>query len=148
MTRAADVDVNWLAGKLNAGFGWSAIARMAGCSEVDLRRLRDPAVAAADWMRRPANPREIVRDALVRRGFTGDEALILSRLWQGNGARIRSRDLAAGIVGGDAAREVCREAKRRAWEKGIEFAEGAGGYALAPAGLLKISDWAGLRGRP
>lgn len=148
MTRAGDIDIGWVASKRAARIGWADIARMAGCAEADLRRHFDPGATGADWTRRPANPRETVRQALLRQGFTADEALILARLWLANGARCTSRDLSSGIAGGELARELCAEAKRRAWAKGIGFEQGPGGYALSPAGLLKISELAGLKGRP
>ena len=148
MTRAQDVDTRWVVEKARAGFGWAAMARMAGCSELDLRRHHDPSAIAAEWTRRDANPRDKVRAAMLRHGFNRDESLILARLWMANGARCRSKDLAAGISGGEAARELCAETKRRAWNKGIRFEQGPGGFALAPAGLLKISEMADIKGRP
>lgn len=149
MTRAQDVDTAWVADRMRARVPFSAMARMAGCNEVDLRRHHDLTAMTADWLQRPENPRETVRFALVQQGFSRDEALILARLWMSNGARCKSADLAAGIVGGEAARELCAEAKRRAWTKGIGFEQGPGGYALSAQGIAKISKLAGFeRGRP
>lgn len=148
MTRAADIDIGWVAQRRGANMSWAAIANMAGCSEADLRRHYDANAASAGWLRRAVNPRETVRTALRARGFTPDEALILARLWLANGARCKSAELAAGITGGEAAREICSEAKRRAFNQGVRFEIGPGGYALTPGGIQTISGWAGLRGRP
>lgn len=146
--RAADVDIGWVAQRRAANMSWAAIARQAGCAESDLRRHYDAGSQDAGWLRRAANQRETVAKALRARGFTRDEATILSRLWHANGRRCRSVELAAGITGGEAAREICAEAKRRAFNKGVRFEIGPGGYALTPGGIATMSAWAGLRGRP
>lgn len=147
MTRAQDVDADWVAERVRARFGWAAIARMAGCSEMDLRRLHGATSVDAEWTRRPANPRDVVRAAMLRHGFDRNESLILARLFMANGARCRSQDLAAGLASGEAARQLCAETKRRAWTKGIRFEPGSGGFALAADGLLKMSEMADIKGR-
>lgn len=146
--RAADVDHGWVAQRRAARMSWAAIARMAGCAEADLRRHHDPASIKADWTLRPTNPRDQVRRVLRRLGLGPDHALILARLWMANGARCKSADLAAGIAGGEAARELCAEAKRCAFNRGITFAQGPGGFALTSEGLAVIADLAGMTVTP
>ena len=151
MTRAQDVDGTFVASKRAMGASWGAIARMAGCSELDLRREHDfgfkPAVDVIP--RRPESPRDVVAKALRRAGATRDEAMVLARLWMANGARCRSDDLARGIAGGGAAQDVCKGAKQAAKRLGIAFADGPSGFALAAAGVVRISELAGHpRGRP
>lgn len=152
MTRAQDVDGTFVADKRAMGASWGAIARMAGCSEVDLRREHDlgfKKVAADVIPRRAESPRDVVAKALRRAGATRDEATVLARLWMANGARCRSDDLARGIAGGGAAQDVCKEAKKTAKRLGIAFADGPTGFALAAAGVVRISELAGHpRGRP
>lgn len=151
MTRAQDVDGGFVASKRAMGASWGAIARMAGCSELDLRRAHDlgfkPAVDAMP--RRAESPRDVVAKALRRAGATRDEAMVLARLWMANGARCRSDDLARGIAGGGAAQDVCKAAKQTAKRLGIAFADGPTGFALSAAGVVRISELAGHpRGRP
>lgn len=145
--RAADVDIGWVAQRRAAKMSWSAIARMAGCAEADLRRYFDGSAGSVDWLSRAVSPRDTVRTALMAKGFTPDEALILARLWAANGRRCKSIELAAGITGGEAAREICAEAKRRAFNHGIRFEIGPGGYALTPGGIQTIATLAGLKVR-
>lgn len=151
MTRAQDVDMAFVAGKRALGASWSAIARMSGCSEADLRRHHDTGyVAAADVTpKRPDSPRDAVAKALRRAGVHPDSALILARLWQANGARLRSDDLARGIAGGGAAQAACQDAKRAGRRLGIGFVNAVTGFALSGEGVVRISELAGLpRGRP
>lgn len=151
MTRAEDVGSGWVAGKRAANISWSAIARMAGCPEADLRRHHDPIYIGLDLSRGPdlCAPRDLVLAALKRLGLSKDEATIITRLFMANGARKRSVELAAGIVGGGAAYAACADAKRSARRLGITFHTGPNGLALAPEGVARISELAGLpRGRP
>lgn len=150
MTRAQDVDAAFVASKRAIGAGWSAIARMTGCSELDLRRKHDVGYAvAADVMpRRAESPRDVVATALRRIGVGGDQAVVLARLWMANGARCRSEDLARGIAGGGAAQEICRDAKMTGRRLGIGFVDGGIGFALTADGVERIGDLAGRpRGR-
>ena len=151
MTRAEDVDTGFVASKRALGASWGAIARMAGCSELDLRRAHDfgfkPAAEAIP--RRVESPHDVVAKALRRVGATQDESLVLARLWMANGARRRSADLARGIAGGGAAQAICQGAKQTAKRIGITFAEGPVGFALDADGVMRISALAALaRGRP
>lgn len=140
--RAADVDHGWGRARLDRQMSWSAIARMAGCSELDLRRYYDPAAVSADWTARPVSARETIQKGLRRAGFGPDHALILSRLWAARTGRCRSADLAAGIGGGEAAREICHEAKRNAFNRGVTFVQGSGGFALTEDGVRRLAELA------
>lgn len=145
MTRATDVDAAFVAAKRALGASWGAVARMAGCSELDLRRTHDFGFTpAADvTARREESPRDVAARALRNAGATRDEATVLARLWMANGAWCRSNDLARGIAGGGAAQDLCKAAKRTAKRLGIAFAEGQSGFALADAGVVRVSQLAG-----
>lgn len=148
MTRAADVDAAWVAGKRAANVSWSAIARMAGCNEVDLRRIHQ-AGFVADTPRRAAAPRDLAEAALREAGLHPDYARIVARLWHANGARVAAQDLCRGLAGGAAACNLVRDARAAAQRRGIAFEVGPGmGFALAPEGVARVSALAGLRGRP
>lgn len=148
MTRAQDVEAEWVASRRAARMGWAAIARMAGCSELDLRRHHDPLAPKADVAVRAESPRDRVCRALRRAGMRADEALIIARLWQANGARLKSHELARGVAGGGAAVSICREAKLAAMRLGVGFVNGASGFQLSGEGVGRVSELAGLRGRP
>jgi hypothetical protein len=152
MTRVQDIDAGWVRDKRAANVSWSAIARMAGCSEHDLRKRLDAGFTPLDLTPSvPATmtPRDQVRAALKKRGLSDDHALVIARLWLANGARKRSTELTAGIAGGGAAQSVCAEAKRDARRIGVTFAPGPMGLALTPEAVGLLSEMAGLpRGRP
>lgn len=150
MTRALDVDYAWVAGKRAANASWAAIARMAGCNEIDLRRVHDVGFMAPAVARREQPPRERVEAALRRAGLHGDFARIVARLWQANGARMLAGDLCKGVAGGAAACNMVRDARTASRKLGIGFEVKAGsGFALTPAGVVRVSEIAGLeRGRP
>lgn len=150
--RAQDVSAMFVAEKRRLNASWAAIARMTGVSETALRQHHDPA-----WCRSMAGPvrkdarsdREKVRDVLVGRGLTFDQAVILSRLWMADGARRKSGDLAAGIAGGEAAgiavRDALRVAKRFGLTQATAGSSTAGvGYALTGASIVALSKLAGL----
>lgn len=144
MTRAADVDRGWIEQRLAANMSWSAIARMAGCSELDLKKHHDPLAVRADWTARPLTPPEQVRHGLRRAGFGPDHAQILARLWAARTARCKSAALASGIAGGALAGDLCHEAKRCAFNKGVTFERGANGIALTLAGWRRLGELAGV----
>lgn len=145
MTRASDVDPAFVEAKRRAGVGWASIARMAGCAEADLRRRFDPAALGMTSL--PARPKaqhEIVREFLLGSGLCGDDAQILTRMWRANGARQSSAQLAAGIAGGGAAIDACKEARNSGRRRlSLQFA--VSGLALAPEGVEKLSQLAGLK---
>jgi hypothetical protein len=150
MTRAADVDAGFVQSKLKMGAGWGAIARMAGCSEADLRRHHDPA-APTELLTltrcAPASPRDQVARHLRGLGFGPDEATIAARLWFANGADVSSEDLARGIAGGGALTTVIRDARQRLTERlGIVpvRAKGRIGWRLNHADVVAIGRAAGL----
>ena len=149
MTRAAMIDSRWVADKRAARVGWPSIARMAGVSEIDLRRAHDMTFvgeASAAFPRRAESPRELVRKALERAGLPNESAIVISRLWHANGARLQNDALARGIAGGGLATDVCREAKRRAEQLlGLRFVRGSGiGFQLSPESIVRVSDLACL----
>jgi len=153
MTRSQDVDAGFVIRKRQSRASWGAIARMAGCAEVDLRRHHDPAWKAEDGPHTrpvpPPLPRDVVRAALRGAGLTSDESLIIARLWLASGGRRTSQELAAGVAGGGAAQDACINAKRAALRLGITFAAGSAGFALTAEGVNRLSDLAGRpRGRP
>lgn len=150
--RAQDVSALFVAEKRRLNASWGAIARMTGVSETTLRQLHDTA-----WCQSMAGPvrkdarsdREKVRDALVGRGLSFDQAVILSRMWLANGARRKSLDLVAGIGGGEAAgiavRDALRVVKRFGLTQSSAGSSTAGvGYALTAASVVALSKMAGL----
>lgn len=145
MTRAADVDVEFVLSKRRIGASWSAIARMAGCAEADLRRHFDPTARALAPVVRPASlsPREQVEAWMKASGLDRDHARILSRLWHANGATMSSATLAQGIAGGGLARSVCLEA-RAAGRKRLGLTFAASGFALTAEDVVRVRDLAGL----
>ena len=149
MTRIQDVDAGFVASKRALGAGWGAIARMAGCSETDLRRKHDLRFMAEvrTGPELEENPRDVVAMALRQIGVDADEALVLARLWMAKGGRCRSNDLAAGIAGGNAAYDVCRAARATACRLGIGFVIGGVGFALSAEGVVRISELTGHVGR-
>lgn len=152
MTRVSDIDGAFVRRKRALGASWGAIARMAGCAETDLRRAHDPQFAAtvsAVIPRRAENPRGVVRRRLLTAGLHPDEAVVISRLWHSNGAKLQSDVLARGIAGGGLATDVCRDAKKAGERIGLRFVKIAGaGFQLTGESVVAISDLAGLRGRP
>jgi hypothetical protein len=150
--RAQDVSAMFVAEKRRLNASWSAIARMAGVSETALRRHHDDTFGSGfvDAVRKDArSDREKVRDALVGRGLSFDQAVILSRMWIANGARKKSIDLAAGIGGGEAAgiavRDALRVGKRLGLSQSSAGSSTAGvGYALTAASVVALSKLAGL----
>lgn len=148
MTRASDVDPAFVEAKRQARVGWASIARMAGCAEADLRRRFDPAaLGMAALPSRPKAQHEVVREFLLSAGLCSDDAQILTRMWRANGARQSSAQLAAGIAGGGAAIDACKEARNSGRRRlGLPFA--VSGFALAPEGVDRLSRLAGLRPWP
>lgn len=156
--RAQDVSSAFVAEKRRLSASWSAIARMTGVPETTLREQHDPT-----WMRSPSvqglsgavrkdarSDREKVRDALIERGLTFDQAVILSRMWIANGARRKSVDLAQGIAGGESAglsvRDALRVGKKLGLSQLMSGSQTAGaGYALTAASVVALSKLAGLR---
>lgn len=145
MTRVADVSVDFVAGYRARGYGWGVIARVAGCHEADLRRAFDPTYAATPLAGPAPTPRERVRKALVKGGFDGEQAVILSRLWQANGGRITGDELARGIIGGGGATDAVRDAIRAAVRRGFEYTRSGRGWALTADSVVRISRLAGLK---
>lgn len=138
MTRAEDVDAHFVARKRAMGASWSAIARMAGCSEMDLRRRFDATANTTLPVARPLNPREQVERVLKARGMSADHAVILARLWHANGATVSGVELARGIIGGGAAQDVCKEARRVAKDRlGLTF--GPKGFALTAGDINRLN---------
>jgi len=149
MTRAQDIAPEWVAQKRAANMGWATIARMAGCNEVDLRRAHEAGFVGAEVPRRTLAPRERVEAALRGAGLHSDFARIVARLWQANGARVLADELCRGLAGGAAACNLVRDARTAARKLDIAFEVRAGvGFALAPEGVIKVSELAGMRGRP
>lgn len=144
MTRASDVDAGFVQAKLKMGAGWGAIARMAGCSEADLRRHHDPRASSEllTLTRREAgSPCDRVERYLRALGFGPDEAIIAARLWFANGADVASEDLARGIAGGGATTEAIRETRRRLIERlGVTAVRSRGkiGWRMAAADVVRI----------
>lgn len=152
--RAQDVSAAFVAEKRRLNASWGAISRMTGVAETTLREQHDP-----EWRRSinvgaavrkdPRSDREKVRDALMGRGLTFDQAAILSRMWIANGARKKSSDLAAGISAGEAAgiavRDALRVGKRLGLSQSSAGSSTAGvGYALTAASVVALSRLAGL----
>lgn len=150
MTRAQDVDAAWVAERRAARVSWFAIARMAGCNEVDLRRHHE-AGFTGDTPRQAASPRQKVEAAMRAAGLTADQARVIGRLWHANGARITAQDLCRGMIGGAGASVLASEAKAEAQRRcriRFEVRAARTGFALTPEGVLRVSALAGLRGRP
>lgn len=154
MTRAQDVDCSFVEMKRSAGIGWSAISRMTGANEADLRRIFDPTVSAEilTMTARPLSPGEIVERHLKALGFGADEALIVRRLWLANGSDVSNVDLARGIAGGGAMTDAIGGARRMlAVRTGIRAVRSVGklGYRMDAADVVALSRAAGIpRGRP
>lgn len=145
MTRASDVDMDFVMRQRARRASWSAIARMAGCSEADLRRQFDPTATAMAMMRPvpPRTPREQVEAWMTAHGLDRDQARILARLWQANGKTLTSAELAQGIGGGGLARTLCLEA-RAAGRKRLGLAFAAHGFAMTAEDVVSVRDRAGL----
>ena len=96
---------------------------------------------------RPKAQHEVVREFLLEAGLCSDDAQILTRMWRANGARQSSAQLAAGIAGGGAAIDACKEARNSGRRRlSLQFA--VSGFALAPEGVEKLSQLAGLKAGP
>jgi len=150
--RAQDVSAMFVAEKRRLNASWGAIARMTGVPECALRQHHD-----VDWSQSMAGPvrkdarsdREKVRDVLVGRGLSFDQAVILSRMWMANGARKKATELASGMATGEAAgilvRDALRVAKRFGLTQSSAGSSTAGvGYALTAASIVALSKLAGL----
>lgn len=143
MTRAQDVPASFVETQRARRASWGAIALMAGCSEVDLRRHHDPkfgAAALAAVPRRTPAPRDAARGVLVRAGLHPDDALMVARLWQANGARVSNEDLARGLAVAPDVRSACLGARRRAEALGIAFGPARHGLALTAEGVSFVSE--------
>ncbi|RZJ19103.1 MAG: hypothetical protein EON91_02600 [Brevundimonas sp.] len=146
MTRAVDVPVGFVIEKRALRCSWSAIARMAGVTEHDLRRHHDAAWTGGVVPVRAESPREMVRRALRRAGLDEESALIVARLWHANAGRVATESLTRGIIGGGGAYVAVVEARRRAATLGITFAPASGrGFALTPEGVVRVAHIADLR---
>ena len=156
MTRAADVDRGFVETKRKAGIGWSAISRMTGANEADLRRSFDPTVSAEilTMTARAAAPGEVLEQHLKSIGFGADEALIVRRLWLANGACVGTSQLSRGVGGGAAGTMAVSEARRMLRERLNIFvtkdrSRRETAYGLLADDVVALSRAAGLkRGRP
>lgn len=147
MTRVSDLSADWVQARREAGYGWAAIARMAGVAESDLRRAHDPARGAMGpvVVPPPVSPRAQVRRVLQGRGLGPDEARMVARLWQANGARVPARDLVRGLDRPGDAYEAACQARREAERLGLGFvACGHRSLQLTPSAVVAISVLAGL----
>ena len=150
--RACDVSAIFIAEKRALNASWAAIARMTGVPEMALRQHHDPALfqsLAAPVRKDARSDREKVRDALVERGCSFDQAVILSRMWMAGPARRKASELASGIATGEAAGYAVRLALRVVRRFGITpstaGSSSAGvGYSLTPASVVAMSKMAGL----
>lgn len=152
--RAQDVSATFVAEKRRMNASWSAIARMAGVPETSLREHHDPewrrTITVGAAVRKDArSDREKVRDALIGRGLTFDQAAILSRMWIANGARTRAANLTHGIVTGEASQRAVRDAFRVGKRLGLsQLVSGqqtpGAGFALTAASVVALSRLAGL----
>jgi hypothetical protein len=150
--RACDVSAIFIAEKRRLNASWAAIARMTGVSETALRQHHDPSLLqplAAPVRKDARSEREKVRDALVERGCSFDQAVILSRMWLAGPARRKATELASGMAAGEAAGILVRDALRVARRFGITPSSAGSstagvGYALTPASVVALSKMAGL----
>lgn len=152
--RAQDVSALFVAEKRRLNASWAAIARMAGVPETSLREQHDPTwrrpVTVGVAVRKDArSDREKVRDALIGRGLTFDQAVILSRMWIANGARTKTAVLTHGIATGEAGQRAVRDAfrvgKRLGLSQLVSGTQTAGaGVALTAASIVALSKLAGL----
>lgn len=152
--RAQDVSASFVAEKRRLNASWSAIARMAGVSETSLREHHDPqwrrTIAVGAPVRKdPRSDRERVRDVLIGRGLSFDQAVILSRMWMANGARRKTADLAQGMASGldasNAVKDAIRVGKRLGLSQLVSGQQTPGsGFALTAASVVALSRLAGL----
>ncbi len=150
--RACDVSAIFIAEKRRLNASWAAISRMTGVPEMALREHHDPSLfqtLAAPVRKDARSDREKVRDALVERGCSFDQAVILSRMWMAGPARRKATELASGIATGEAAGHAVRMALRVARRFGVvpssAGSSSAGvGYSLTPASVVAMSKMAGL----
>lgn len=156
MTRASDVGAAYVARLRERNLSWSAIARMTGAPEIDLRRLYGglavdlAATAPVDG----ATAAQRVRVALIAAGMDRPSAQIVTRLWRANGGRMTAAQLTQGLMvvtvdgGGDsdsARLWRVRQARNAAEALGIAFGHPSRGCCLSPEGLAVLSRMAGLK---
>jgi hypothetical protein len=139
MTRADFVDANFVASKRAMRASWSAIAAMTGCSEIELRKKFDPGLTIqVPSTVSPLSPRMKAERALIQAGLGRDAAVVVARLWHAGGAIVGSEQLARGIAGGGAARDVCKAARDDAKRRlGLTFC--VKGFGLTPGDLVAVS---------
>jgi len=144
MTTVDDVSGVFVAEKRSLKASWSTISRMTGVPELTLRRRFDGGYVEPEPRPTPAAEaptRAMATRALQRQGMGPDEARVLARLWQANGRPVTSRDLARGIIGGGAAPDLTREARRAGVRIGLSFdvRPGGGGICMTPGSVVKVS---------
>jgi hypothetical protein len=150
--RACDVSAIFIAEKRRLNASWAAISRMTGVPEAALRQHHDPSrfqSLSAPVRKDARSDREKVRDVLVERGLSFDQAVILSRMWMAGPARRKATELATGMAAGEAAGHAVRMAIRAARRFGVTPASAGSasagvGYALTPASVVALSKLAGL----
>lgn len=147
MTRIADVSAHFVAEKRAMRASWSAIARMTGCAEPELRRRFDPVGLTPIAAPVPAvglSPREKATRALEAAGLRREAALIVARLWLANGGVVASDVLARGVAGGGAAQDECKRVRDEARARlGLRFVDRGFGLTDADLNLIsrRIADW-------
>ncbi|WP_312126539.1 hypothetical protein [Brevundimonas sp.] len=156
MVKASHIERDYVRALRSKGHSWSAVARMTGAAEVDLRRLFDGLVfspQSASTVMVPASQDRLI-DALKLGGVAHGHAQVIARLWKAGGEVVTAATAVQGLLAEPASGEGGTDKQQKAFFKasltaasklGIEFLATPTKGALTPQGVAFLNGLAGIQ---